>query len=116
MYGSEASMRLSPGISTPSNRGISSHPGSFVGLSRRSGTNRTTQPCRCLCRGFLQTTRTTFFLLIILQLSQSRLTEGRTFIQIRPYFVPTGDKKTHPTEIDSQERFSFTQNLTYAGR
>jgi hypothetical protein len=50
------------------------------------------QPCRCLCRGFLQTTRTTFFLFIILQLSQSRFTEGLTFIQIRPQ----GTKKRNP--------------------
>src|SRR5215472_17083241 len=48
------------------------------------GWNPEVHPCRCLCRGFLQTTRTTFLLFTILQLSQSRLTEGRTFIPVRP--------------------------------
>src|SRR5271165_1756968 len=96
MYGNEASIRLSPGISTPSNRGIS---------------NFRAQPCLCLCRGFLQTTRTTFFLLIILQLSQNRFTEGRTFIR----FNPSRDKKTRPEKIPSQER-SHYNNLTFAGR
>jgi hypothetical protein len=40
---------------------------------------------------------------MILQLSQSRFTEGRTFIQISS----SGDKKTQPEEILSQERFSL---------
>ena len=37
-------------------------------------------PWRCLCRGFLQMTRTTFLRFTILQDSQSLLTDGRTFI------------------------------------
>jgi hypothetical protein len=40
------------------------------------------QPCFCLWRGFLQITRTTFSRLTILQLSQSRLTDARTFMVI----------------------------------
>ena len=56
-------MRLSAGISTPSNRGI--------------GKN---YPWRCLWRGFLQITRTTFLRFTILQLAQSLFTDGRTFI------------------------------------
>jgi hypothetical protein len=40
---------------------------------------------------------------MILQLSQSRFTEGLTFIQIQS----SGDKKTQPEEILAQERFSF---------
>src|SRR5437588_8590806 len=37
-------------------------------------------PCRCLWRGFLQITRTTFLRFTILQDSQSLFTDGRTFI------------------------------------
>ena len=37
-------------------------------------------PCRCLWRGFLQITRTTFLRFTILQLAQSLFTDGRTFI------------------------------------
>ena len=62
-------------------------------------------PCRCLCRGFLQTTRTTFLLFTILQLSQSRLTEGRTFIPVSS----SGDKKTQPAKSYSQERSHSNQ-------
>jgi len=40
---------------------------------------------------------------MILQLSQSRFTEGLTFIQI----PSSGDKKTQPEEILAQERFSL---------
>jgi hypothetical protein len=38
------------------------------------------QPCFCLWRGFLQTTRTTFLRRTILQLSQILFTEARTFM------------------------------------
>jgi len=38
------------------------------------------QPWRCLWRGFLQITRTTFLRFTILQDSQSLFTDGRTFI------------------------------------
>jgi len=37
-------------------------------------------PWRCLWRGFLQITRTTFLRFTILQLAQSLFTDGRTFI------------------------------------
>lgn len=37
-------------------------------------------PCFCLWRGFLQITRMTLFRRTILQLSQSRLTDARTFM------------------------------------
>ena len=39
-----------------------------------------THPWRCLWRGFLQITRTTFLRFTILQLAQSLFTDGRTFI------------------------------------
>src|SRR3984893_4316887 len=103
MYGNEASIRLSPGISTPSIRGISNYWGTLHGLNSRNWFSHAVQPCRCLCRGFLQTTRTTFFLFIILQLSQSRFTEGRTFIQIRPQ----GGQKNATRGDTSQERFAL---------
>src|ERR1700736_5334355 len=73
MYGKDASIRLSPGISTPSNRGINCLFAPFANSADQP-------PCRCLWRGFLQTTRTTFLRLITLQLSQSRFTDGLTFI------------------------------------
>jgi hypothetical protein len=37
-------------------------------------------PCRCLCLGFLQMTRTTPFRRTILQLSHNRFTDARTFM------------------------------------
>ena len=58
-------MRLSAGISTPSNLGIA---------GSRS------YPWRCLWRGFLQITRTTFLRFTILQLAQILLTDGLTFM------------------------------------
>src|SRR6266446_4650512 len=70
MYVSDASMRLSAGISTPSNLGINLE----VDLAGRG------HPWRCLWRGFLQITRTTFLRFTILQLAQSLFTDGRTFI------------------------------------
>ena len=39
-------------------------------------------PCRCLCFGLTQITRTTPRLLIILQRSHRRLTDAETFILI----------------------------------
>lgn len=63
-------MRLSPGISTPRSRGMG-----WVGLCVGGA-----YPCFCLWRGFLQTTRTTFLRRTILQLSQMRLTDARTFM------------------------------------
>ena len=63
-------MRLSAGISTPSNLGIK-----LDGDLARRG-----HPWRCLWRGFLQITRTTFLRFTILQLAQSLFTDGRTFI------------------------------------
>src|SRR3990172_6585885 len=49
-------------------------------------------PCRCLWRGFSQTTRTTPFRRITLHFSQIGFTEGRTFIARRsPLLVPVGD-------------------------
>src|SRR5215207_9604513 len=55
-------MRFSPGISTPMMRAINNYP------------------CRCLCRRFVQMTRMTPLRRIILQFSQSFLTDARTFI------------------------------------
>jgi len=49
------------------------------------------QPWRCLWRGFLQITRTTFLRFTILQLSQSLLTEGRTFM-----LVETKNAESYP--------------------
>ena len=37
-------------------------------------------PCRCLCFGFSQMTRTTFFRRTTLHLGQIRLTDERTFM------------------------------------
>src|SRR5580700_8469997 len=111
MYGNEASIRLSPGISTPSIRGISYYWGSLSGITGRNWLIHAAQPCRCLCRGFLQTTRTTFFLFIILQLSQSRFTDGRTFIQ----FVLRGQKNATRGDTLSGA-FPFQNSLTFAGR
>jgi hypothetical protein len=68
MYVRDTSTRLSAGISTPSNLGINQY------------SITPTQPWRCLCRGFLQITRTTFLRFTILQLAQSLFTDGRTFI------------------------------------
>ncbi len=36
-------------------------------------------------------------------------------VELSSNFSPLGDKKTHPEEIPSQERFSF-YNPTFAGR
>ena len=47
-----------------------------VGFGKGQGV----QPCFCLCRGLVQTTRTTFLRRTILQFSQRRFTEARTFI------------------------------------
>jgi hypothetical protein len=66
MYVSDASMRFSAGISTPSNLGINQHSKAH--------------PCLCLWRGFLQITRTTFLRFTILQLAQSLFTDGLTFM------------------------------------
>src|SRR3954447_2021770 len=64
-------MRFSAGISTPNSLGIN-----YV----NSPPTLHCYPCRCLWRGFLQITRTTFFRFTILHASQSLLTDGRTFI------------------------------------
>jgi hypothetical protein len=60
----------------------------------------------------LQTTRTTFLRLITLQLSQSRFTDGLTFIASDwgtgnppQRIAPPEDKKTQPEEQPSRERF-----------
>jgi hypothetical protein len=63
---------LSAGISTPNSLGISKNADLWLLTSG--------YPCRCLCRGFLQITRTTFFRFTILHASQSLFTDGRTFI------------------------------------
>lgn len=47
-----------------------------------------TQPCRCLWRAFVQITRMTPLRFIILQFSQSFLTDARTFI-FSIFYVPT---------------------------
>src|SRR5215475_5381035 len=81
-------MRFSAGISTPNNRGIfyeslSCQPVKSFPLSVNylyEPLITFLHPCRCLCRGFLQMTRTTFLRFTILQDSQSLLTAGRTFI------------------------------------
>jgi hypothetical protein len=43
-------------------------------------------PCRCLCLGFSQITRTTLLRRMILHLAQIFFTEGLTFISA-PYFT-----------------------------
>jgi hypothetical protein len=74
-------MRFSAGISTPNNRGII-FVKKVTKLQRKFASLHYPRPypCRCLCRGFLQMTRTTFLRFTILQDSQSLLTDGRTFI------------------------------------
>src|SRR5690625_609033 len=67
-------MRLLLGRSTPAIRAMQLIS-SFYLPSRQIY-----QPCRCLCRGFVQMTRTTPLRRITLQLSHIFLTEGRTFI------------------------------------
>src|SRR5262245_36907070 len=64
MYVRAISIRLLRGRSTPAIRAIIP-PG---------------YPCRCLCRGFVQRTRTTPSRRIILQFLQIRLIDARTFI------------------------------------
>jgi len=51
-------------------------------------------PWRCLWRGFLQITRTTFLRFTILQLAQSLFTDGRTFI-IREIGNAEGPPRCH---------------------
>src|SRR5260370_12105907 len=51
-------------------------------------------PWRCLCRGFLQITCTTFLRFTILQLAQSLFTDGRTFI-IREMGNSEGPPRCH---------------------
>src|SRR5690625_7883202 len=67
-------MRLLLGRSTPAIRAMQLIS-SFYLPSRQIY-----QPCRCLCRGFVQMTRTPPLPRITLQLSHIFLTEGRTFI------------------------------------
>src|SRR5262245_59074742 len=60
------------------------------------------QPCRCLCRGSLQITRTTRFLRTILQLRQIFLTDASTFIYGSQLWA-MGSQLT----ADSSQRLSF---------
>src|SRR6185295_17506486 len=64
MYVTATSPRFSLGRSTPATRAIMF----------------SVQPCRCLCRGFLQMIRTTPERRTTLQCSQRVLTDGLTFI------------------------------------
>src|SRR5680860_189232 len=50
---------------------------------------RSSQPCRCLCRGFVQMTRADPWRRITLHFSQIFFTEGRTFIGAFPSRVGT---------------------------
>src|SRR5256712_14018995 len=80
MYVTAISPRFSRGRSTPATRAIVA--------SARS------QPCRALCRGFLQMIRVTPSRLTILQCSQRTLIDGRTFIASsspRPSLESIGD-------------------------
>src|SRR5271169_6784666 len=53
------------------------------------------QPCRCLCRGFLQITRTTPLRRMILQLRQIFFTDAITFMSasLRPLFGAENDPR-----------------------
>src|SRR2546425_5804637 len=83
MYVRPISARLLRGSSIPAMRAITCPP--FSGhFSRTRTLQPRTYPCRCLCRGFSQITRTTPARLMILHLRQICLTEARTFMIVVP--------------------------------
>src|SRR4051812_32021487 len=87
MYVRAISTRLSRGMSTPAIR-ATSFP----------------YPCRCLCLGFSQMTRTAPWRLMILQRSHIFLTEARTFIaslSLRSLCQPLEDSP--PTRVGGGE-------------
>src|SRR5947199_3977313 len=71
MYVSAISIRFLSGRSTPALRPIQFPP----------------QPCRCLCRGFEQSTRTTPARRMTLHFLQMALTDARTFIARSPHAI-----------------------------
>src|ERR1700739_46806 len=96
MYGNEASIRFSPGISTPSNRGICKFQGLALSLF--------------VSRIFANHTDN-----ILSLYDSAALTEP---LHRRSHFHPNSsleDKKTQPEEIASQERFSFTTTSLLPG-
>src|ERR671917_2304038 len=87
MYVSPTSIRLLTGRSTPTTRAMLLTPNlekqfSVFGPRRRPET--APYPCRCLCLGFVQITRTTPLRWMILQLSHIFLTDALTFISHLP--------------------------------
>src|SRR6266581_7435540 len=83
MYVTAISPRLSRGRSTPATRAITVLLPTLLRLAsavERPAASHSHQPCRCLCRGFLQMIRVTPWRFTILQCSHRTLTDGRTFI------------------------------------
>src|SRR6185295_10010932 len=77
-------MRLLRGRSTPASRAIP-------------------YPCRCLCRGFVQSTRTTPARRMTLQFLQIRLTDARTFMTVPSRRAP-GDAPAREVERRQLDR------------
>jgi hypothetical protein len=102
MYGSEASIRLSPGISTPSNRGMLIFRARQMAFSVATG-----HPCGSALSLFVPWVFTNHTEHILSFYNPAALTEP---LYRRSHFHPnssSGDKKTPPEEILSQERFSL---------
>src|SRR5215469_2922140 len=111
MYGNDASIRFSPGISTPSNRGIFNCE-AFQAIQSAGADG----PPGLALSLFVPWILTNHADHISSFYNSAAFTKP---LNRRSYFHPnssSGDKKTQPEEIPSQERFSFTLNLTFGGR
>src|SRR5437868_5602519 len=101
MYGNEASIRFSPGISTPSNRGISKYRNWSYGINQPAPVNAHGSALSLFVPWIFANHTDHIFSLY----DSAALTEP---LHRRSHFHPnssSGDKKTHPEEIPSQERF-----------